>query len=89
MRKEHNMALPTTGFSAIGIEEVDWGEFTSAWSIRFMVELENRAYHKDFNPKFIDVLNWAFIHKDMIRNMPFEEQERRMMADGVVTVNDL
>ena len=34
------MALPTTGFSAIGIEEVEWSEFTSAWSIRYMDELD-------------------------------------------------
>ena len=83
------MALPTTGFSAIGIEEVDWGEFTSAWSIRFMDELENRAYHKDFNPKFIDVLNWAYAHRENIWDIPFEEQERRMIADGVLTESDI
>lgn len=77
------------GFSAIGVEEVEWGEFTSSWSIKFMDELASRKYHKNFNPKFVDVLNWAFAHKDMIRNMPFEEQERRMIADGVITAADL
>ena len=77
------------GFSAIGVEEVEWGEFTSSWSIKFMDELANRKYHKNFNPKFVDVLNWAFAHKDMIRDMPFEEQERRMIADGVITADDL
>lgn len=77
------------GFSAIGVEEVEWGEFTSSWSIKFMDELASRKYHKNFNPKFVDVLNWAFAHKDMIRNMPFEEQERRMIADGVITTDDL
>lgn len=77
------------GFSAIGVEEVEWGEFTSSWSIKFMDELASRKYHKNFNPKFVDVLNWAFAHKDMIRNMPFEEQERRMIADGVITSDDL
>ena len=77
------------GFSAIGVEEVEWGEFTSSWSIKFMDELASRKYHKNFNPKFVDVLNWAFAHKDMIRNMPFEELERRMIADGVITADDL
>ena len=77
------------GFSAIGVEEVEWGEFTSSWSIKVMDELASRKYHKNFNPKFVDVLNWAFTHKDMIRNMPFEEQERRMIADGVITAADL
>lgn len=77
------------GFSAIGVEEVEWGEFTSSWSIKFMDELASRKYHKNFNPKFVDVLNWAFTHKNMIRNMPFEEQERRMIADGVITADDL
>lgn len=83
------MALPTTGFSAIGIEEVDWGEFTSAWSIRFMVELENRAYHKDFNPKFVDVLNWAYAHRNIVWDTPFAEQEKMMIADGVLTESDI
>ena len=77
------------GFSAVGIDEVEWSEFTSSWSIKFMVELEDRKYHKDFNPKFVDVLNWAFAHKDMIRDRPFEEQELLKIADGIITVNDL
>lgn len=76
-------------FSAIGVEEVEWGEFTSSWSIKFMDELVNRKYHKNFNPKFVDVLNWAFAHKDVIRDMPFEEQEHRMIADGVITADDI
>ena len=76
------MALPTTGFSAIGIEEVDWGEFTSAWSIRFMVELENRA-------KFVDVLNWAYAHRNIVWDTPFAEQEKMMIADGVLTESDI
>ena len=77
------------GFSAIGVEEIEMSEFTSSLSIKFMDELESRKYYKDFNPKFVDVLNWAFTHKDMIRNMTFEEQERRMIADGVITAADL
>lgn len=48
------------GFSAVGIDEVEWSEFTSSWSIKFMVELKYRKYHKDFNPKFVDVLNLGF-----------------------------
>ena len=70
------MALPTTGFSALGIEEVEWGEFITAWSIRYMDELKNKQYHKDFNPKFTDVLNWAFAHRDIVWDTPFAEQER-------------
>ena len=33
------------GFSAVGIDAVEWSEFTSSWSIKFMVELEDRKYH--------------------------------------------
>lgn len=83
------MALPTTGFSTVGVEEIEWGEFTTAWSIRYMDEFENRKYHKDFNPKFTAVLNWAFANKDIIWDMPFEEQERKMIADGVITKDDI
>lgn len=83
------MPLPTSGFSAIGIEDIEWSEFTSAWSIRFMDELKNRAYRKDFNPKFVDVLNWAFAHRENIWDIPFEEQEKMMIADGVLTESDI
>ncbi len=83
------MALPTTGFSAIGIEEVEWSEFASAWSIRYMDELDGKKYYENFNPKFTEVLNWAFSHRDRIWDMPFEEQERQMIADGVLTESDI
>ena len=42
------MALPTTGFSAIGIEEVEWGEFITAWSLRYMNDLLLMADGEDF-----------------------------------------
>lgn len=83
------MALPTTGFSAIGVEDIEWSEFTSAWSIRFMLELKNKQYRKNFNPKFVDVLNWAFAHRDIVWDTPFEEQEKMMIADGVLSESDL
>ena len=83
------MGLPTTGFSATGIEETEWGEFTSAWSLKFMDELSGRKYAEGFNPKFTAVLNWAFAHRKKIENMPFDEQEQLMIKDGVLTENDI
>ena len=83
------MALPTTGFSAVGIEEIEWGEFITAWSVRYMKELKDKPYHKDFNPKFTDVLNWAFAHRDIVWGTPFAEQEKMMIADGVLTESDI
>ena len=83
------MALPTTGFSAIGIEEVEWREFITARSMRYMDELQDKSYHKAFNPKFPDVLDWAFAHRDIVWNTPFAEQEKMMIADGVLTESDI
>ena len=83
------MGLPTTDFSAVGIEEIEWGEFTSAWSMKFMDELSGRKYAEGFNPKFTAVLNWAFANRKKIENMSFAEQERMMIADGVLTESDI
>ncbi len=83
------MALPTTGFSAIGIEEVEWGEFITVLSLKYMNELKNKSYHKDFNSKFTEVLNWAFVHRDIVWDTPFAEQEKMMIADGVLTESDI
>lgn len=83
------MALPTTGFSAIGIEEVEWGEFITVLSLKYMNELKNKSYHKDFNSKFTEVLNWAFVHRDIVWDTPFAGQEKMMIADGVLTESDI
>ena len=83
------MALPTTGFGAIGIEEVEWGEFITVLSLKYMNELKNKSYHKDFNSKFTEVLNWAFVHRDIVWDTPFAEQEKMMIADGVLTESDI
>ena len=53
------------------------------------IELKNKSYHKDFNPKFTDVLDWAFAHRDIVWNTPFAEQEKMMIADGVLTESDI
>lgn len=70
------MALPTTGFSAIGIEEVEWGEFITVLSLKYMNELKNKSYHKDFNSKFTEVLNWAFVHGILSGTPPLPSRKR-------------
>ena len=77
------------GFSAVGVEEIERSEFTSSWSIKFMDELDSRKYAQGFNPKFNEVLDWVFRHRERIKNMPFEEQERLMIADGVISDADI
>lgn len=61
------------------------GEFITVWSLKYMNELKNKSYHKDFNPKFTEVLNWAFAHRDIVRDTPLAEQEKMMIADGFLT----
>lgn len=83
------MALPTTGFSAIGVEDIEWSEFSSAWFLKYMDEISNRKYFKNFSSKYTEVVDWAFAHKDMVWDTPFEEQEKMMIADGVLSESDI
>lgn len=77
----------TEGFSAVGVEEIERSGFSSSWSIKFIDEPDSRKYAQSFNPKFSEVLDWVFLHREQIKNMPFEEQ--LMIADGVISDADI
>lgn len=83
------MEKPNRVFTAMGYEDYDWSETTSAWFIHFMDELDTRKYATRFNPKMNRVNDWVYAHKDIIWDTPFEEQERMMIADGVLTPEDI
>ena len=82
------MAEEKRVFTALGYEDYEWAECTSAWFIRNSEKIETRKYGTRFNPKMDDVYDWVYAHKDIIRDIPFEEQEQMMIADGVLTPED-
>ncbi len=83
------MAEEKRVFTALGYEDYDRTETTSAWYIHFMDELDTRKYAEGFNPKMNKVYDWVYAHKNIIWDIPFEEQERMMIADGVLTPEDI
>ena len=88
--EEQKRVLTTMGINAaLGFEDYDYTETTSAWYISNVDELETRKYGDAFNPKMNKVRDWVYKHKDIIWDTPFEEQERMMIADGVLTPEDI
>lgn len=83
------MAEEKRVFTALGYEDYERTECTSAWHIANMDELKTRKYGKIFNPKIDAVFDWVYAHKDIIWDIPFEEQEQMMIADGVLTPEDI
>ncbi len=76
-------------FTALGYEDYAWSECTAAWSARFMGELKTRKYYQGFNPTMNKVYDWVYEHRDIIRKTTLEEQEQMMIADGVLTPDDI
>lgn len=76
-------------FTALGYEDYEWSECTSAWFCRHMDELDTRKYAEMFNPKMGKVYDWVYEHRSVIRDISLEEQERMMIADGVLTPEDI
>ena len=83
------MAEEKRVFTALGYEDYEWTECTSAWDIVNSKSLETRKYAQGFNPKINDVYDWVYAHRDIIWDVPFEEQEQMMIADGVLTPEDI
>lgn len=83
------MAEEKRVFTALGYEDYERTEFTSAWFIRNSDEIKTRKYGTRFNPKMNDVREWAYAHRDVIRGLTLEEQEKMMIADGVLTPDDI
>lgn len=76
-------------FTALTFEDYDYTETTSAWQISNMDELKTRKYGDLFGTKIDQVYDWVYKHKDIIWDTPFEVQEQMMIADGVITPEDI
>ena len=75
--------------TALGYEDYERTKFTSAWYIKNSNEIKTRKYGTRFNPKLNDIREWAYAHKDIIRDISFDEQERMMIEDGVLAPEDI
>ena len=73
----------------LGLEDYMESELISAWHIRFMDELSTRKYGDLFSDEMDRVDEWVYKHRDIIWDTPFEEQEQMMIADGVLTPEDI
>lgn len=83
------MAEREKEFTRSAVEDYLSTELTSAWYIHYSKELDTRKYAEGFNPKMNKVYDWVYEHRDIIWDTPFEEQERMMIEDGVLTPEDL
>lgn len=80
-------------FSALGYEDYDAGEFSTYWFITNIDKIEQtRKYGKTpFNPTFSKVKAWVWRNYQKIRaeKLTLEQQEELMIAEGVITREDI
>ncbi len=79
-------------FSAMGFEDYDCGEFYSAWRTCNSEKIKTRKYGKTpFNPTFSKVKAWVWKNYQKIRaeKLTLEQQEELMIAEGVITREDI
>lgn len=76
-------------FTALGFEDYDWSETTSAWFVHNMDKLKTRKYNQGFTPQMGRVYDWVYEHRNIIWDTTLEEQEQMMIADGVLTPDDI
>lgn len=84
------MANEKVQFSYLSIDDVEGGEFASAWFIGNMDKITKRKYGKNlFSDLYNKVHSWVWDNRDRIRGMKLEEQEELMIAEGVITRDDI
>lgn len=84
------MAEIVGNFTPITEEIFDSTEFPSAWNIGNMDKLATRKYGQDdFSAIFNRVYLWVGANRDRLRGLTLEEQEVIMIAEGVITRDDI
>lgn len=77
-------------YSILDVETVESADFSSAWSIGNMKQLETRKYAKNpFSNKFTEVYNWIGDNRERIRGLTLEQQEEIMIAEGILAKEDI
>lgn len=84
------MAETARNFAPLTEEIFDSAEFSSAWNIENWQTLRTRKYGQDyFSAIFNSVYLWVGENRDRLRGLTLEEQEEIMIAEGVITRDDI
>lgn len=84
------MEIQGHSFAPLTEEIFDSTEFASAWNIENWKTLRTRKYGQDdFSPIFACVYDWVGKNRDRLRGLSLEEQEKIMIAEGVITRDDI
>lgn len=84
------MAETACNFAPLTVEIFDSVEFASAWNIGNMDKLATRKYgQNEFSEIFNSVYLWVGENRDRLRGLTLEEQEEIMIAEGVITRDDI
>lgn len=77
-------------FSILDVETVESADFASAWEIENKDIIKTRKYGaKTFSDKRNEIFEWIGANRDRIRNLTFEQQEEMMIAEGIITRDDI
>lgn len=84
------MEIQGRNWAPITEEIFDSTEFASAWNAENWQTLRTRKYGKDyFGATFARVYDWVGTNRDRLRDLTLEEQEEIMIAEGVITRDDI
>lgn len=84
------MEIQGRNWAPLTEEIFDSAEFASAWNIGNKPTLKTRKYGQDpFSPIFARVYDWVGDNRDKLRGLTLEEQEEIMIAEGVITRDDI
>ena len=77
-------------FNAVMWDDDESGEFASAWNIANYEEISKRKYGADrLGGTFMKVYVWVGANRDRIRDLTLEQQEQMMIADGVLSPDEI
>lgn len=77
-------------YSILDVETVESADYSSAWYFENMEQLETRKYAENtFSDKYAKVSHWIGANRDKIRNLTLEQQEEMMIAEGIITRDDI
>ena len=80
----------TSTFSILDVETVESADFSSVWYFENEEKLKNRKYaEKRLSDKFNRVYYWVGDNRDRIKGLTLEQQEEIMIAEGIITRDDI
>lgn len=77
-------------FSILDVDTVEGADFSSAWYYENIEKLKTRKYaQKRLSENFNRVYYWIGDNREKIRGLTLEQQEDIMIAEGVITRDDI